>query len=323
MANLNIAESRLPQDGRIKIRIGGKPIDIRVSSLPTQLGERIVLRILDKGQLFLSLEEIGMEEDTYKKYIELLERPYGIILVSGPTGSGKTSTLYASLSRLNDGKKNIITVEDPVEYQIAGISQVQAKPSIGLTFAEGLRSILRQDPDIIMVGEIRDEETARIAIQAALTGHLVFSTIHTNDAPSSITRLLDMGIEGYLIASTCIGFMAQRLVRVLCPHCKKKERISISSLRSLGYTKRLTKKSYEIFSPQGCDRCMQTGYWGRTGVYELLVIEEGIRRLIVERKEAGEIRKYALSKGMRSLRESALEKVLKGITSLEEALRVT
>ena len=220
---MNIAENRLPQDGRIKIKFGGKDVDIRVSSLPSQFGERIVMRLLNKTDANYEMSSLGMEKEELSKYSELIKNPNGIILITGPTGSGKSSTLYASLHELNTEDRNIITIEDPVEYQINGVSQVQAKSDIGFTFAEGLRSILRQDPDIIMVGEIRDEETARVAIQASLTGHLVFSTLHTNDAPSAVTRLLDMGIEPYLVSSTCLGFMAQRLLRVLCPKCKKKE----------------------------------------------------------------------------------------------------
>ncbi|RME87857.1 MAG: type II secretion system protein GspE [Candidatus Hydrogenedentota bacterium] len=323
MADLNIAENRLPQDGRIKIRFGGKDIDIRVSTLPTQYGERVVMRLLNKTDTKYELENIGFEKEVYDTYTKLLDLPNGIILITGPTGSGKTSTLYASLARLNDESRNIITVEDPVEYQIDGISQVQAKSEIGLTFAEGLRSILRQDPDVIMVGEIRDEETARVAIQASLTGHLVFSTLHTNDAPSGVTRLLDMNIEPYLITSTCQAFMAQRLVRVLCPHCKKKTSISAAELRKLGLKSLKGNARKTVFTAVGCKECMHTGYHGRTGVYELFVLDEETRHLILTNPGLDALRKAALAKGLVTLREAALKKVLAGITSIEEALRVT
>lgn len=323
MANLNIAENRLPQDGRIKIRFSGKEIDIRVSTLPTVYGERVVMRLLNKTDTRFDLATIGFDKDTYSKFLKLLSYTNGIILITGPTGSGKTTTLYAALSYLNDESRNIITVEDPVEYQIPGISQVQARHKIGLTFAEGLRSILRQDPDVIMVGEIRDEETARVAIQASLTGHLVFSTLHTNDAPSAVTRLIDMGIEPYLITSTCRGFMAQRLVRKLCPFCKKETNIKASDLFSLGYPVEKGKKSYKIYEPRGCKECMQTGYRGRTGVYELLVVTNRIREVIAKNPTLDELTKMAIHEGMVPLRRSALEKVVLGETSLEEALRVT
>ncbi|MCS6985066.1 MAG: type II secretion system ATPase GspE [Leptospiraceae bacterium] len=323
MANLNIAENRLPQDGRIKIRFSGKEIDIRVSCLPTVFGERVVMRLLNKTDTKFDLATIGFDQPTYEKFVKLLSYTNGIILITGPTGSGKTTTLYAALSRLNDETRNIITVEDPVEYQIPGISQVQARHKIGLTFAEGLRSILRQDPDVIMVGEIRDEETARVAIQASLTGHLVFSTLHTNDAPSAVTRLLDMGIEPYLITSTCRGFMAQRLVRKLCPSCKKAKSIKASDLASLGYPVSKTKKTYTIYEGLGCKECMQTGYRGRTGVYELLVVTNRIREVISANPTLDEIKKVALQEGMVPLRVAALQKVVDGETSLDEALRVT
>ncbi len=324
MANMNIAESRLPQDGRIKIRVGGKEVDIRVSSLPSQFGERIVMRILNKTDTKYELENIGMGNANYIEYKNLLKNPNGILLITGPTGSGKTSTLYASLNLLNQESRNIITVEDPVEYQISGISQVQAKHEIGLTFAEGLRSILRQDPDVIMVGEIRDEETARVAIQSSLTGHLVFSTLHTNDAPSAVTRLMDMGIEPYLITSTCLGFMAQRLVRILCHDCKKKTTMSSSELTELGYTKSFKgKKNITVYKAQGCKQCFDIGYRGRTGIYELLILNNDLRNIILDHVSLDKLREESRKMGMVVLRESGLQKVLEGITSIDEVIRVT
>lgn len=324
MADMNIAENRLPQDGRIKIRFGGKDIDIRVSSLPTQFGERLVMRLLNKTDTKFEIDTIGFDTGIIKAYTELLKHTNGIILITGPTGSGKTSTLYASLTEVNDVERNIITVEDPVEYQMDGISQVQAHQKIGLTFAEGLRSILRQDPDIVMVGEIRDAETARVAIQASLTGHLVFSTLHTNDAPSAVTRLIDMGIEPYLITSTARGFMAQRLVRKLCTHCKKPKKINSTELTNSGYvftTKKVAQ--VKVFEPQGCSECMNTGYSGRTGIYELLVIDNELRDLILSNPSLDILKKTAVKKGMKTLRQAALQKVVDGITSIDEALRVT
>ena len=324
MADMNIAENRLPQDGRIKIRFGGKDIDIRVSSLPTQFGERLVMRLLNKTDTKFEINTIGFDQGIIKTYTELLKHTNGIILITGPTGSGKTSTLYASLTEVNDVERNIITVEDPVEYQMDGISQVQAHQKIGLTFAEGLRSILRQDPDIVMVGEIRDAETARVAIQASLTGHLVFSTLHTNDAPSAVTRLIDMGIEPYLITSTARGFMAQRLVRKLCSHCKKPKKMNSTELTNSGYvftTKKVAQ--VKVFEPQGCSECMNTGYSGRTGIYELLVIDNELRDLILSNPSLDVLKKTAVKKGMKTLRQAALQKVVDGITSIDEALRVT
>ncbi|MDH5717481.1 MAG: type II secretion system ATPase GspE [Spirochaetia bacterium] len=329
MSNLNIAETRLPQDGRIKIRFGGKDIDIRVSTLPAQFGERLVMRLLNKTEMNFDLNTIGFEKNVLDNFKKLIKNPNGIILITGPTGSGKTSTLYASLQTINKEDINIITVEDPVEYQISGIGQVQAKPKIGLTFAEGLRSILRQDPDIIMVGEIRDEETARVAVQSALTGHLVFSTLHTNDAPSAISRLLDMSIEPYLISATCRGFMAQRLVRLLCNSCKKKTHIKNTELKKLGYSYKYGKKISQsqnnivIFEAGGCSECMNTGYKGRTGIYELLMIDDKIRDLIINNASIDKLKTAAIDAGMMTLREAALAKVVNGETCLEEALRVT
>ena len=323
MADLNIAENRLPQDGRIRIRTGGKDIDIRVSSLPTQFGERIVMRLLNKSDYNFDLDNIGFDKKTLEEFRTLIEEPNGIILITGPTGSGKTTTLYASLMHINDESRNIITVEDPVEYQIDGISQVHARAKIGLTFAEGLRSILRQDPDVVMVGEIRDEETARVAVQSALTGHLVFSTLHTNDAPSSISRLLDMKIEPFLISATVKGIVAQRLLRVLCPQCKKKTGTTVKSLKDLGAVIPAAKKKISIYNPVGCDACNQSGYRGRTAIYEFLRLTEKVRQVILEKPNEDAVRKLAISIGMKTLRQSALDTVLSGQTSLEEALRIT
>ena len=295
MADLDIAERRIPQDGRFNLKMEGKDIDVRVSTMPTIYGENVVLRLLDVSSTFRSLSEIGFSKEILIEYEKLIVRPYGIVLVTGPTGSGKTTTLYASLDKINTVDKNIITIEDPVEYKLAGIRQTMINKKVNLTFARGLRAILRQDPDIIMVGEIRDFETAEIAIQAALTGHLVFSTLHTNDAPSAITRLIDMGVEPFLIASSVIGVIAQRLIRLLCKDCKGK----------------------------GCDNCHQSGYRGRFGLYELMIPDEKIRQLTMNRSSAEEIRVIALKKGMKSLRESGLELAKTGKTSEEEVLRVT
>ncbi|MDA8215096.1 MAG: type II secretion system ATPase GspE [Nitrospiraceae bacterium] len=300
MSRLNIAERRLPQDGRIKLRVSGREIDLRVSTLPTLYGESVVMRILDRGSTLINLEELGFTEGTFNEYERLIAMPYGMILVTGPTGSGKTTTLYASLSRINSSDRKIITIEDPIEYEIEGINQIQVKPKIGLTFANGLRHIVRQDPDIIMVGEIRDRETAEIAIHAALTGHLVFSTLHTNDAPGAVTRLLDMGIEGFLVASSLVGVLAQRLVRVICPGCKEEGK-----------------------EGEGCEKCRRTGYMGRTGVFELMVMNEEIRQLILDKASADIIRQKAISQGMLTLRECGWQKVREGITTVKEVLRVT
>jgi len=323
MADLNIAENRLPQDGRIRIRFGGKDIDIRVSTLPTQFGERVVMRLLNKSEYNFNIHNIGFKKDLLKDYLKLINLTNGIILITGPTGSGKTTTLYASLTDINKEGVNIITVEDPIEYQIDGISQVQAKPKIGFGFAEGLRTILRQDPDVIMVGEIRDEDTARIAIQSALTGHLVFSTLHTNDAPSAVSRLMDMGIEPYLITATVRGVMAQRLLRTLCPECKKKVSIPVKALREIGMEITEKNKTISIYEAKGCKECLNSGYKGRTGIYELLIINEKLRALIIENASLDNIRKNAINIGMKSLRAAAFEKVLEGVTTLDEALRIT
>ncbi len=321
MANLDIAEKRLPQDGRIRLLIGGRDIDIRVSIIPTVYGERVVLRLLDRAQGIKGLHEVGLEDDDQRLMEELLSRTNGIILVTGPTGSGKTTTLYACLNKIYSVTKNIITIEDPVEYQLKGIGQIQVAPKIGLTFANGLRSILRQDPDVIMVGEIRDLETAEIAIQASLTGHLVLSTLHTNDAPSAITRLLDMGIEPYLLASSISGVIAQRLVRRVCPHCMESYRPSQSEIY---YFREITSEIPESLARGiGCSLCKGSGYMGRTGLFEILIIDNEIRQLITAKADSQTIKDRAIKKGMKTLRVDGLRKVLKGITSLEEVLRVT
>jgi general secretion pathway protein E len=322
MAKLNIAERRLPQDGRIMLRVRGKEIDFRVSTVPTIHGESIVLRILDKGSIVLDVEKLGFPEDTLEGFRELIERPHGIILVTGPTGSGKTTTLYCALEKINSPEKKIITVEDPVEYQLRGINQIQVKPQIGLSFANALRSIVRQDPDVILIGEIRDAETAEIAIQSALTGHLVLSTLHTNDAPSAITRLVDMGMEDYLLSSTIIGILAQRLVRVACPHCRFPSVPDPAILREM----RLEKEDlsgFQISQVKGCENCSQTGYWGRQGIFEFFKITEEIQGLILGKKDSNIIKEVARKQGMRTLREDGWLKVKQGITTIPEVLRVT
>jgi len=322
MAKLNIAERRLPQDGRIMLRVKGKEIDFRVSSVPTIYGESIVLRILDKTSIMLNIEKLGFPEDTLVGFNELIQRPHGIILVTGPTGSGKTTTLYCALEKINSPEKKIITVEDPVEYQLKGINQIQVKPSIGLTFANALRSIVRQDPDVILIGEIRDSETAEIAIHSALTGHLVLSTLHTNDSSSAITRLIDMGIEDYLLSSTIIGILAQRLVRIACPFCRKPylpDPVILKEMKLEG--QRL--ESLNIFEVKGCEKCSSTGYWGRAGIFEFLEITDSIRRLILEKKDSTIIKEVARKNGMRTLREDGWLKVKQGMTTIPEVLRMT
>jgi general secretion pathway protein E len=324
MADLNIAEKRLPQDGRIAIRVRNKEIDIRVSVLPTAFGERMVLRLLEKSEALLSLEDIGFVPDLFRIYTRIVNRPNGIILVTGPTGSGKTTTLYATLQRINAPEVNIITVEDPIEYQLNGIGQTQVNPKIDLTFANGLRSILRQDPDIIMVGEIRDRETAEIAIQASLTGHLVFSTLHTNDAASAVTRLLDMGIEPFLISSSVLAMMAQRLVRVICKACREPITPDAETLRNLGLAPdACAAQEGHLFRGRGCDACRNTGFRGRTGIYELLVIDDTVRTLVMQQANASMIKQAAMQRGMRTLLQDGSAKVLRGITTAEELLRVT
>ena len=322
MAKLNIAERRLPQDGRIKLRVLGKEIDFRVSTLPTMFGESVVLRILDRETVVLDLEKLGFPDYDLKKFRDLINRPYGIILVTGPTGSGKTTTLYAGLSEINSPEKKIITVEDPIEYQLGGVNQVQVKSGIGLSFANILRSILRQDPDIIMIGEIRDAETAEIAIHSALTGHLVFSTLHTNDAAGAVTRLLEMGMENYLISSSLIGIMAQRLVRVICPECKEPYTPEVGVLEELGISHDEVTK-LDIFKGRGCKNCANTGFRGRKGIYELLMMNDDIRELILDKTPSNVIKEKGRSQGMKTLREAGWNKVKAGVSTVSEVLRVT
>lgn len=325
MAQLDISEHRLPQDGRIKLKVFEREVDVRVSIMPSVFGEIVVLRLLDPSHLCLDMSLLGFSKNVLEIYKKKLESPYGIILVTGPTGSGKSTTLYSSLYNLNYPDKNIMTIEDPVEYMLVGINQVQVKPDIGLTFANGLRSFLRQDPDIIMVGEIRDKETAEIAINAALTGHLVFSTLHTNDAPSAMTRLEDMGIEPFLISSTILIVIAQRLVRKICEKCKEPYEISFDYLSSIGVKEEDVEDVNKIilFRGKGCSNCANTGYKGRIAAYELMEINDEIRNLIVSRAPSTEIKKVARQSGMKTLREDALRKMLDGITTVEEVLRVT
>ena len=321
MAGLNIAEKRLPQDGRFAIRTAGKDVDLRVSVLPTSHGERVVLRLLEKENRLLNLTEMGFSPDRLRTIQQLIRLTHGILLVTGPTGSGKTTTLYAALSEINAPDKNIITVEDPVEYQLLGIGQMQVNPKINLTFAAGLRSILRQDPDVIMIGEIRDRETAEIAIHASLTGHLVFSTLHTNDAASAATRLIDMGIEPFLVASSVVAVLAQRLIRKVCPDCKQAYQPDDEELIRLGVVPGKTKPTF--YRGTGCPACTQTGYRGRTGIHELLVLDDEIRRLIGNKADAAAIRQSAVSRGMVLLKEEAAEKIFAGITTTEEVMRMT
>jgi general secretion pathway protein E len=322
MAKLNIAERRLPQDGRIMLRVKGKEIDFRVSSVPTIHGESMVLRILDKGSMVLEVEQLGFHEDTFKDFQEIIQNPHGIILVTGPTGSGKTTTLYCALQKINSPTKKIITVEDPVEYQLGGINQIQVKPSIGLTFANALRSIVRQDPDVILIGEIRDAETAEIAIHSALTGHLVLSTLHTNDAPSAITRLIDMGMEDYLLSSTIIGILAQRLVRAACPSCREPYTPEAAVLKEMQRDGEHLEK-LKVYEVRGCEKCGFTGYWGRLGIFEFLKMTEEIQRFILEKKDSNVIKEAARKNGMRTLREDGWVKVKQGLTTVSEVLRVT
>jgi general secretion pathway protein E len=323
MAKLNIAERRLPQDGRIKVAVRGREIDMRVATSPTIHGEGVVMRILDRGSVTLDLEALGLAPEVLPTYQEVLHRPNGILLVTGPTGSGKTTTLYASLLRLNTPDRKIVTVEDPVEYQLEGVNQIQVKPQIELTFARVLRSILRQDPDIIMIGEIRDLETAQIAVQAALTGHLVLSTLHTNDAASTVTRLLDMGVEDYLLTSTINGIVAQRLVRTLCPHCRAPAEVLSELVRQMRLEQFAGGRPITLCRNVGCERCNGTGYWGRTSVLEVLPFSATIRRLVLKRAEAGEIQSAAATEGMRTMYEDGIFKALAGITTLDEVLRIT
>ena len=320
MARLDIGEKRLPQDGRIDYQIGSKQLDMRVSTLPGVHGESIVLRILDRSDTSVSLQQLGMPEDILGSYQNIITQPHGMVLITGPTGSGKTTTLYATLEKINSEQQKIITVEDPVEYQLEGITQIQANASIGLNFAEGLRSIVRQDPDILMVGEIRDHETAEIAIESALTGHLVFSTLHTNDAAGAVTRLQDMGVEGYLISSSLLAIQAQRLVRRVCLDCIETRHLNDDEAAALDLN---GDRDFEINRGKGCDRCANTGYRGRIGLYELLVMSDTIRHHIASGADANVIRAQAVEEGMRTLRQDALEKLRRGLTTPEEVVRVT
>jgi general secretion pathway protein E len=318
MAKLNIAERRLPQDGRIKLKVLGREIDLRISTLPTMYGESVVMRILDKSNTALmDLRLIGFPNDLYEKICEMTSKPHGIFLVTGPTGSGKTTTLYSAMKRINIPDRKIITIEDPVEYQMDGVNQIHVNPQIGLTFATGLRHIVRQDPDVIMIGEIRDLETAEIAIRSALTGHLVFSTLHTNDATSAVTRLIDMGVEDYLLASSLIGVLAQRLVRVNCKHCKRPEVVPAAVLEdsSEGFVK--------IQRGAGCEQCAHTGFESRIGIFELLDIDDAMRTLIVTNPDANVLRSAALKAGMQTLKDDGWKKVLAGVTTPDEVMRVT
>ncbi|MFN3298131.1 type II secretion system ATPase GspE [Caldimonas sp.] len=332
MAELDIAEKRLPQDGRISLRIGGRGVDVRVSTLPSAHGERAVLRLLDKGDTRFTLESLGMGGDTLARFARLIDQPHGIVLVTGPTGSGKTTTLYAALGRIDTSTTNVLTVEDPIEYELPGIGQTQVNAKIDLTFAKALRAILRQDPDVIMIGEIRDFETAQIAIQASLTGHLVLATLHTNDAPSAVTRLIDMGIEPFLLSSSLLGVLAQRLVRKLCPHCKRPEAGAgpvagppqdRASPLAGGRSDEGASLGAVRYHPVGCKECGMTGYKGRTGVYELMVADDKVRALIHNRAAESQLFVAAEQGGLRTMREDGERLVQAGITSLEEVLRVT
>jgi general secretion pathway protein E len=317
LAQLNIAERRLPQDGRFKIKVAGKDVDLRISTVPTLFGESVVIRLLERSQIFADLHSLGFPDDTFERFSDTITKPHGMVLVTGPTGSGKTTTLYGALQKINDPSKKIITVEDPVEYQLAGINQIQVKPQIGLTFANGLRSIVRQDPDIIMIGEIRDFETAEISVQAALTGHLVLSTLHTNDSAGAISRLLEMGVQDYLLASSLLGVLAQRLVRRLCLNCRKE--VPFEGTRVEGWV----DPPDTVWGPTGCEACSGTGYTGRVGIYELLLISPGVSKLIVEHADAGSIRRFALTQGLTLLKQDGWQKARDGVTTIEEVLRVT
>jgi len=327
MAGMDIAERRLPQDGRCSVRLGQREVDLRVSTVPTSYGERSVLRLLDKSSSLFSLDELGLWEEDLKRFDTLLGRSHGVIFVTGPTGSGKSTTLYACLNRINSAEKNIITIEDPIEYQLEGISQIQVASKKGMTFATSLRHVLRQDPDVIMIGEVRDVETARMAIQSSLTGHLVFSTLHTNDSAGAVTRLLDLGVEPYLVSSSLIAVLAQRLVRRVCSDCRRSIEPTPHQLRELGLlsTDSAPGSSYggTFFEGAGCDKCFQTGYRGRTGIYELMLITDQIQGLIYKRQSAGAIKKASLEAGLQTLRMDGARKVLAGITTVSEVLRVT
>jgi general secretion pathway protein E len=321
MAGMDIAERRMPQDGRCSVRVGNREIDLRISTVPTSYGERCVLRLLDKSTGLFGLSELGMWEDDLKKFDSLLGKSHGVIFVTGPTGSGKSTTLYASLNRMNSIEKNIITIEDPIEYQLEGISQMQVASKKGMTFVTALRHVLRQDPDVIMIGEVRDQETARMAIQSSLTGHLVFSTLHTNDSAGAISRLLDLGVEPYLVSSSLIAVLAQRLVRKICPECKQQYQPSEHELRELGIGSNAA--SGQFFVGAGCSKCFNTGYKGRAGIYELMLLDEELREMVNQRVTAGTIKQKALEKGLQTLRMDGARKVIAGATTIAEVLRVT
>ena len=326
MAGMDIAERRLPQDGRCSVRLGQREVDLRISTVPTSYGERSVLRLLDKSTALYGLDELGLCKDDLKKFDGLLTRSHGVIFVTGPTGSGKSTTLYACLNRINSSEKNVITIEDPIEYQLDAISQIQVASKKGMTFATSLRHVLRQDPDVIMVGEVRDIETARMSIQSSLTGHLVFSTLHTNDSAGAVSRLLDLGVEPYLVSSSLITIIAQRLVRKVCKNCKEVYEPTTRELKELGLGNGnidIHPEDGKFFEGKGCEKCFQTGYRGRTGIYELLMITEEIRDMIYKRKTAGSIKKHALNAGLKTLRMDGARKVLAGITTISEVLRVT
>jgi general secretion pathway protein E len=323
MANLDIAERRLPQDGRIRLRVQGKEIDLRVSTVPTMHGESVVMRILDKGGVALDFARLGFEDDMLELFLDVLHQPHGILLVTGPTGSGKTTTLYTALDRLNRPDVKILTVEDPVEYQMPGINQIQVKPQIELTFANALRSIVRQDPDVIMIGEIRDLETAQIAVQSALTGHLVLSTVHTNDAPGTVSRLLDMGVEDYLLTSTVIGILAQRLVRTLCASCKEPYTALPELVEQMQLKRFVPQGPITLWREKGCPACSNTGFTGRVGIMEMLPMTDALRSLIMRHANTTDLRVQAIAGGMVPMYDDGLRKALKGVTTFEEVLRVT
>jgi general secretion pathway protein E len=325
MARLDIAERRLPQDGRFRLKVQGHDIDFRVSTLPTLMGESMVIRILDREKVILNLHGLGFPPRELEQFDQMIHKPYGMILVTGPTGSGKTTTLYAALESINSSEKKIITIEDPVEYRLSGVTQMQVKPAIELTFARGLRHIVRQDPDVVLVGEIRDRETAEIAVHAALTGHLVFSTLHTNDASGAVTRLLEMGIEDFLLASAILGIVAQRLVRRICPECRTPlpSGYKMEEWRLIRNGMGSGQEPEQLFTGQGCPACSQTGYQGRTGIYEFLIIDDAIRPLILQRADASTLRQQAVGQGMKTMAADGWDKVAQGLTTVEEVLRVT